>query len=41
MNDILKRWVKTLYRLLSEADEDMAYQFAVNEIGEEDMWVVE
>ena len=42
MNDIeiLEAWVKDLWRLLNEADENAAYEWAVNNIGEEDMHLV-
>tara|TARA_Y100001937_G_C7015232_1_gene282865 strand:+ start:270 stop:539 length:270 start_codon:yes stop_codon:yes gene_type:complete len=38
--DWMKGLVKNLYRLLHDADEDMAYAWAVKHVGEEDMWVV-
>jgi|15BtaG_2_1085339.scaffolds.fasta_scaffold00090_55 hypothetical protein len=42
MNDIeiLEAWVKDLWRLLDKADENAAYEWAVKNIGEEDMHLV-
>ena len=38
--DWMKSLVKNLYRLLHDADEDMAYNWAIKYVGEEDMWIV-